>query len=126
MAEKSFTLRVTQGDKQSSTVITAAGALVLEHVMNFQDAWKGVSAGSIIFDLSEVLYMDSSALGSLVNANVWLSQQQRRIALAGVSGRILQLLRMTRVETLFAVFPDVKAAEDALAGREEWPNLPRA
>lgn len=119
MAEKSFTVRVSPGGRQSSTVIAAAGALVLEHVMNFQDAWKGVATGSVIFDLSEVLYMDSSALGSLVNAHVCLSQQQRRIALAGVSGRILQLLKMTRVETLFPVFPDVKTAEDALAGANQ-------
>ncbi|HET9699221.1 MAG TPA: STAS domain-containing protein [Terriglobales bacterium] len=114
MLEKPLQVRVTPGRLPSSTVIAATGALVLEHVITFQDAWKAVPAGAVIFDLSGVVYMDSSALGSLVNAHVFFSQQARRIALAGVTDRVLQLLKMTRVETLFAIFPNVEAAETSI------------
>jgi anti-anti-sigma factor len=116
MVDKTLEVRVSAGSRDALTVIAPIGALVLENLTRFQDAWKGVTAGSVIFDLSGVLYIDSSAIGSLVNAKDLYAREQRRVALAGASGRVLRLFKMTHVETLFAMYPDVPTAEQALAG----------
>jgi len=117
MVEKSLEVRVQPGRSSSSTIISAAGALVVENLARFQDAWKGDTKGSVIFDLSGVVYIDSSAIGSIVNAQNFYAREQRRVVLAGASGRVLRLFKMTHVETLFAMYPDVNAAEEAL-GRD--------
>jgi anti-anti-sigma factor len=115
MVEKSLEVHVYAGRNASFTVITAKGALVLDNLASFQQAWKGATNGSVIFDLSQVAYIDSSAIGSLVNAKNILAREQRRVAIAGAAGRVLRLFAMTHVETLFAMYPDVNAAEDALS-----------
>ena len=114
MVEKSLEVRVSAGSRPALTVIAPTGALVVENLNRFQDAWKSVTNSSVIFDLSGVLYIDSSAIGSIVNAQNFYAREQHRVALVGVAGRVLRLFQMTHVGTLFAMYPDVKAAEDAL------------
>ncbi len=114
MAENTFQLTVAPGHSSSTTVITPSGALVLENLFKFQNAWRGAQADTLIFDLSRVTYMDSSAIGSLVNAHVSCTNKGRKMALAGTSERVKQILNVTRVDTLFKFYPDVTAAEAAL------------
>jgi anti-anti-sigma factor len=74
----------------------------------------GPKQSSLIFNLSGVSYLDSSAIGSLVNAHVACTNRGHKMALAAVPDRVRQMLAVTRVGALFAFSPDVRAAEDAL------------
>ena len=116
MADRSFELRVQPGTQEGVTVIAVSGALVLEHVFKFQDAWRAAQDGGIVFDLAGVEYMDSAAIGSLVNAHVACTNRGKKMALAGVSNRVRQMLSVTRVDTLFKFCPDVPAAEATVNG----------
>jgi anti-anti-sigma factor len=93
------------------------GPLVLENLFKFQAAWRSSTEQKLIFDLSSVPYMDSSAIGSLVNAHVSCANHGRAMALAGVHERVKQILTVTHVAALFSSFPDVAAAEAALNER---------
>ncbi len=68
---------------------------------------------TVILDLSDVPYIDSAGLGSLVSAYVTRQKATRRIALSGVNERVLKLFETTRVEPLFLMFPTV---DDAITG----------
>lgn len=116
MRETEFELEVRPGSHLNFTIIAPQGPLVLEHLFQFQDAWRQAKNDALIFDLSGVDYVDSSAIGSLVNAHVSCTNHGRKMALAGVSNRIKQILTATRVDTLFKFYADVDAAERALAG----------
>jgi anti-sigma B factor antagonist len=116
MPQTEFALEVHPGSRPNYTIIAPKGPLVLEHLFRFQDAWRHADCDGLIFDLSEVSYLDSSAIGSLVNAHVSCSNRRRRMGLAGVSERVRQMLIVTRVDTLFAFFPDVAQAERAFSG----------
>ncbi len=116
MPQTDFSLDVTAGSQSNVSVITPKGALVLEHLFKFQDAWRNAKTEVLIFDLAGVPYLDSAAIGSLVNAHVSCSNHGRKMALAGVAERIRQTLKVTHVDALFRFYPDTEAAERALVG----------
>jgi anti-anti-sigma factor len=117
MSQEKFSVEIHSGSTSSCSVISVAGPLVLENLFKFQAAWRSSTERKLIFDLSGVPYMDSSAIGSLVNAHVSCANHGRALALAGVHERVKQILTVTQVATLFSFFPDAAAAETALSER---------
>jgi anti-anti-sigma factor len=111
-----FELEKRPGSVPGSMIISAAGPAVLEHLFRFQEAWRSDESQFLIFELRGVNYMDSSLIGSLVNAHVHLTKTNRKMALAGVPDRVRQILAVTKVDMLFKFYPTVKEAEAALAG----------
>lgn len=95
-------------------VLRLKGPLTAENVSPFMNAVRGEQSSTIILDLSQVPYVDSAGLGSLVSAFVTHQKAGRRFVLTGVNNRVLQLLQITRVEPLFLMFPTVWDAIDAL------------
>jgi anti-sigma B factor antagonist len=114
MPDTNFTVGVLAGTDPSISIISVKGALVLENIFRFQDAWRSNVSEKLIFDLSAVPYMDSSAIGSLVNAHVSCVNRGRKMVLVGVNDRIKQILSATHVSSLFQFSPDVESAESAI------------
>src|ERR1700757_3875194 len=110
-----FDLQVRSGQVSGSTVISAFGPLVIDHLFQFQNAWRADQSPILIFDLGGAVYIDSSAIGSLVNAHVHLSKNGRQMALAAVTDRVRQALVITKVAPLFRFYSSVEEAEAALA-----------
>jgi anti-sigma B factor antagonist len=95
-------------------VLCLRGPLTLENLSLFQNAIRREeNIQTVILDLSDVPYIDSAGLGSLVSAYVTRQKATRRIALSGVNERVLKLFETTRVEPLFLMFPTV---DDAITG----------
>jgi anti-sigma B factor antagonist len=63
----------------------------------------------IVLDLKNVTFMDSSALGALIGA-IKKMGPLGTLALAGASGPVLQLLKLTRMDKVFQLFPSATAA----------------
>jgi len=63
-----------------------------------------------IFDLSEVPYMDSCGLGLIIGHFVRCQNNGVRLIAAGVTPRVLQLLKTTRTDHLFPITPTVDEA----------------
>ncbi len=116
MPQTEFALEVHPGSNPNYVVIVPHGPLVLEHLFRFQDAWRQAKGDGMIFDLSGVSYLDSSAIGSLVNAQVSCTNHGRKMALAGVTPRVREMLNVTRVGSLFKFYDDVVSAEVAFSG----------
>ena len=70
------------------------------------------SAERVILDLSDVEFLDSSGLGAVVAAMKHLGSE-RRMDLAGLTPVVDKVFRMTRMDTVFRIFPD---AETAIGG----------
>jgi anti-sigma B factor antagonist len=96
------------------SVLCLRGPLTLENLPLFQNAIRREEkVPLIIVDFSDVPYIDSSGLGSLVSTYVTRHKATRRIALSGVNERVLKLFETTKVEPLFLIFPTL---DDAIAG----------
>ncbi len=65
----------------------------------------------VILDLSSVDFVDSSGLGAIVAAMKQLGSG-RRLDLAGLTPTVDKVFRLTRMDTVFKLFPSV---EDAIA-----------
>ena len=96
-------------------VLRLRGPLVHENLAEFQNAIRREDVPTMILDMTGVPYMDSAGLGSLVGTYVSRHKSGRRTVLTGVNPKILHLLEITRMTHLFAIFPSLGDALDALA-----------
>lgn len=69
----------------------------------------------IVLDMSKVSYIDSSAIGVLVASSGVVERAGGSIRLAGVSDRVLSILKMTGVDTILHFDDTRDAAVAALA-----------
>lgn len=69
--------------------------------------------GTILLDLSEVEFLDSSGLGAVVAARKILGAE-RTLALAGLQPAVDKVLRLTHMDRVFPIYPDT---ETFLAGQ---------
>ena len=120
MNSQELTIESLPGAPRGQGVLFIRGPLTMENVAQFKTAVQRQEAPKMILDLSEVPYIDSIGLGSLVTTYVSLQKAGRWMALVGVNDRVSNLFEITRVQDLFLIFPNVWDAVDALA------NSPRA
>lgn len=66
-----------------------------------------------IFDLTEVPYMDSCGLGLLVGHFVRCQSKGIKLIAAGVTPRVLELFKTTRVDNLFPITATVDEASSS-------------
>ena len=64
----------------------------------------------MLVDLSEVSYIDSSGIASLVEALQWAKQRGTDLCLIAVSPEALRVFELARLDKVFAIHPDIKAA----------------
>jgi len=70
--------------------------------------------GTVIADLSQVTFLDSSGLGMLVQAHRTATERDTRL-LVVASEPVRKLLRLTGLDTVLEVNDDLSAAEAALS-----------
>ena len=101
------------GTVKGQSALWFKGALTRDNDSLFLGAVRREDSFSIlILDLTDVPYIDSTALWTLVSAYVSRHRMGKQVALSGVSDHVSNTLKVTRVESLFLLFPTL---EDALA-----------
>jgi anti-anti-sigma factor len=103
------------GGGHNQDVLCLKGPLTLYTHSSLQNAVRTEAASTVILDLAEVPYVDSSGLGALVSAHVSLHKSGKHLVLSGVNSRILKLFEITRVDSLFLIFPTLDEAIDTLS-----------
>ncbi len=94
------------------------GPLTLNNLFDFQDAVRAEKSPVVILDLSDVPYVDSAGLGSIINAHVSCMNSGRRLGLAVVSDRVLTMFRVSRVDQVLAIFSTLQEAQEKLTWQE--------
>lgn len=102
------------GAKPDQRILRLAGALNLVSVPGFLDAVRKEKAGMVVIDFAGVTLVDSAGVGSLIQTFVAFQNAGRKLALVGMSPRILAVLDITRVRTLLPVFESLADAEARL------------
>ena len=69
---------------------------------------------SIVLDLSEVEFIDSSGLGAIISSMKMLGKKEGFV-ICGMRETVLSLFRLTRMDRLFKIFPGEKEAIAALS-----------
>ena len=114
MASEPLVIDLLEGDKQG--VLRLKGPLTVATLGLFENAIRREQSGTVILDLTHVPYIDSAGLGCLLAAYVSCQKSGRRVALTGVNDRVLKLFEITRVDSIFLMFPTLWEGIEALTG----------
>jgi anti-sigma B factor antagonist len=80
--------------------------------IEFKDAMRRQTDGGpdiVVLDLSRVEFIDSSGLGAIVAAMKHMGAD-RKLALAGLTPTVQRVFQLTRMDTVFSVFPTLDGA----------------
>ncbi|HEX4589828.1 MAG TPA: STAS domain-containing protein, partial [Gemmataceae bacterium] len=72
----------------------------------------------LIVDLSRVSYFGSVFISFLLRCHLLVKKQGAELVLAGVSDRVRELLRLTSLDTLWALYATKTEALEALSGSD--------
>ena len=118
-----MSLDIQQRDREGVAIIDLTGRLTVgDEVLRFRDRMqKLIESGqrSIIINLAQVDYVDSTGLGTLVMCYTKLQRLNGKVGLLNLTRRSIELLVMTKLTTIFEVFNDEQNAVNSFfPGRE--------
>ena len=103
-------LSIASREVDGVTVLDLNGRITLgEGSVQLRDAIRdliGKGQKSILLNLSEVNYIDSSGLGELVSAYTTARNQGAALKLLGLSKKVNDLLQLTNLYTVFDIYDD--------------------
>lgn len=80
--------------------------------IEFKDAMRSQTDNGpdvVVLDLSRVEFIDSSGLGAIVAAVKHMGKE-RKLALAGLTPTVARVFQLTRMDSVFSVFPTLEGA----------------
>ena len=101
------------GPDKRTVLLTAAGDIDLHRSAGFQQALlevAGMGPRRIVLDLSQVGYMDSSGVASLVKLLARVRRDKVDLKLSGLTARVRSVFEITRLDTVFDIYPDAQEA----------------
>ena len=103
------------GTRADQTILTLKGAMTTASAAAFVEAIAAVTSQRLILDMTDVPFVDSMAVGSLVRAFVSCHKTGRKLALVGLGHRVQNVFYLTGIGPLFATYATVSEAEAKLA-----------
>jgi anti-sigma B factor antagonist len=79
---------------------------------------------NVIFNLENVMYIDSAGLGTLVSALKTAKEMGGNVWLAGLTAQVKMVIELTRLHQVFNVYDSVDKALEAMLGNPA-PEDPR-
>ncbi len=107
----------SQINKEGTFTIVKLGGEIDFHVSPKvrEDVLAGLNEGqNLLVDLSDVSYIDSSGIASLVEGFQHAKSKSLSFALVGVRDGVMSVLKLTRLDKVFPMFD---SAEAAMAGK---------
>jgi anti-anti-sigma factor len=101
-----------EGKHPATRITSLSGPLTLRNHFEIQASLRSEPEPRVaIFDLSQVPYMDSAGMGVLINHYVHCQKCGIKMIVAGVSNRVLELFKLTKVDTVIAIAATTDEAE---------------
>jgi anti-anti-sigma factor len=97
-------------DTSGATVLRLHGPLLLGNFFPLQTMVRSDDSKLLIIDVADMPYIDSAGIGCLVGAHVSRENSGRKLVIAGANDRLLTSLKVTRVDQLFTLAPNVAHA----------------
>jgi anti-anti-sigma factor len=105
-----LSLKIHNRKSDSVMVVDLVGKIAIgdgmEQLLETANEFVRQGERNLLFNMSEVSFVDSAGLGVLVKCNNTVVESGGRIKLVNVSSRIRDLLRITNLNRLFEVFDD--------------------
>jgi anti-sigma B factor antagonist len=103
-------MKIDRSEEGSVTVVTVEGVIRLgESARTFSTYLEDLlteGVRSVLIDLSAIDHVDSTGLGELVGYLQRFTAEGRRLALLNPHRRILNLLKLTKLDEVFPIYED--------------------
>ncbi|MGA8111749.1 MAG: STAS domain-containing protein [Acidobacteriaceae bacterium] len=114
MSAEPLTLESVPGQAPGCRILRLTGPLTMNGLFDFQSTLRADPPDALILDLTGVPYMDSAGMGAIINYFVSCQRHGKRLIVAGVNGRVMELFKMTKVDGLLTLKPTVAEAEQSI------------
>ncbi len=118
-----MSLEIEQREKEGITILDIKGRLTVgETASQLREKLKSMAASgvrSVVLNMKDVDYIDSTGLGTLVICYTTFQKAQGHLKLLNVSRRNIELLVLTKLETVFEVFADEQDAVNSFFPNRE-------
>jgi anti-sigma B factor antagonist len=115
-------MKITDEEHGPHSILHVAGTLsVGDSARALQEHFDRVAnerSGAVLLELSGMEHLDSTAVGVLVGGLKRFESQGRRFFLVNPRERVASVFRITHLDSIFRVFPDVDAALEAAEASE--------
>jgi anti-anti-sigma factor len=110
--DAALTIERKDGKLAGTRILTLTGPVTMRNLFHFQDELRAGELPKVaILDLSGVPYMDSSGMGAVINYYVYCQRHGTKMIAAGVSPRVMELFKMTKVDSVIPLTASVDEAE---------------
>jgi anti-sigma B factor antagonist len=103
-SQEPLVIEEATGPQPDQRILTLHGPVVLTNLFQFQNAIRAKVSRVLVIDFTDVPYIDSAGIGALVGAHVSHDKDGSSLALVGVSERVRNALKVTRVDSFFRFF----------------------
>jgi anti-sigma B factor antagonist len=118
MSAEPLTLESVPGQAPGSRILRLTGPLTINALFEFQSTLRADPPAALILDLTGVPYMDSAGMGAIINYFVSCQRHGKKLVVVGVNGRVMELFKMTKVDSLLTLKPTLAEAELAVITRD--------
>jgi anti-sigma B factor antagonist len=107
-------LQVHDGARPDEEVMVLQGVLNADTAFQLRDSVRKNDSATLVVDMSQIRYLDSSGLGVLIGSYVSFERNSRRLLLAGLNDQIWDLFRTCKIDDVFTRYPTVADAEQTV------------
>ena len=104
-------IAVDRGATGTTHILRLKGPLTISTLFGLQAALRECGNADTVIDVTDVPYMDSAGLGTLLSHWAHTQRVAAKFAVTGVSPRIAVLLEVTKVNTVLPMFPTAEGAD---------------
>lgn len=108
-------------------VLRLSGEIDLQHSPKLRQLLRSkveARLPALLLDFSDVCYIDSSGLATLIEYYQNSRAYQGRIALAGLNQRVRSIFDLVRLSEIFPIFADPSLAQASLCSPPSSPSSP--
>lgn len=107
-----LTIDRADGKNPGTRVFRLNGPLTLRNLFELQSELRSSALPPLtIIDLTDVPYMDSAGMGLVMNHYVRCTTNGTKLVVSGANNRVIDLFKVTKVDTVLPLAPTVEAAE---------------
>lgn len=112
LTDAPLTFERKEGSAPETLIYALTGPLTLRNLFDLQSELRGTPTPKLmILDLSGVPYMDSAGMGLVMNHYVHCQTRGARLVVAGANPRVLDLFKITRVDSVLPLAESAAAAQ---------------
>ncbi len=117
-----MSLEIEKREREGVVILDLNGRLTVEEASILRDAFGELKAAGVnqaILNLKDVDYIDSTGLGSMVIGYTTLQKAGGKLKLMNLSRRNVELIVLTKLETVFEIFDDEQHAVNSFFPNRE-------